>query len=79
MLTPLLLALTLSGPVAAPLHAQSASAMPVGGVIRDRAAVGLGETAREICHRGRPTGSNVRQDLCRLVPVERTPAKTARR
>lgn len=79
MLTPIMLALALSGPVAAPVHAQSASAMPVGGVVRDRSAVAPGEAAREVCYRGKPTGSNVTQDLCRLVPVERVVARTARR
>lgn len=79
MLAPLLLVLTLSGPVAAPLHAQSASVMPVGGVVRDRSAVTPGEATREVCHRGKRTGSNVTQDLCRQVPLEWKPTRTARR
>lgn len=78
MLAPLLLILSLSGPVAAPLHVQSASAMPVGGVVRDRSAPAPGEATREVCHRGQRTGSNVTQDLCRLVPAERA-VKTVRR
>lgn len=79
MLTPLMLALALSGPVTTPLHAQSASVMPVGAVIRDRSAAVPGEAVREVCYRGAPTGSNVRQDLCRLVPVERVTGRSARR
>ena len=79
MLPSLFMVLTLSGPVAAPVHAQSASAMPVGRVVQDRTAVAPGEATREICHRGKPTGSNVTQDLCRQVPVKPTSARTARR
>lgn len=79
MLAPLFLVLTLSGPVAAPLHAQSASAMPVGRVVLDRSAVAPGEPTREVCHRGKRTGSNVTQDLCRLVPVETRDEGSTRR
>ncbi|MGH7027312.1 hypothetical protein [Brevundimonas sp.] len=77
MLTAALLALALSGPVAAPLHVQSASSMPVGGVVRDRSAGAPGEATREVCHRGKPTGSNVTQDLCRQVPVARATERSA--
>lgn len=79
MLVSLFMVLTLSGPVAAPVHAQSASAMPVGGVVRDRSAPAPSEATREVCYRGKRTGSNVTQDLCRQVPVEPTSARTARR
>lgn len=78
MLVSLILVLNLSGPVAAPVHAQSASAMPVGAVVRDRSAVEPGTTVREVCYRGKPTGSNVTQNLCRMVPVA-TPAKSSNR
>ena len=79
MLASLFLALALSGPVAAPVHAQSASAMPVGHVVPDRSAAAPGQATREVCHRGKRTGSNVTQDLCRQVPVKPTSARTARR
>ena len=79
MLVSLFVVLTLSGPVAAPVHAQSASAMPVGGVVRDRSAPAPGEATREVCYRAKRTGSNVTEDLCRQVPVEPTSARTARR
>lgn len=79
MLVSLFMVLTLSGPVAAPVHAQSASAMPVGRVVQDRTAVAPGEATREVCQRGRRTGSNVTQDLCRRVPLKPTSARTARR
>ncbi|WP_447910839.1 hypothetical protein [Brevundimonas bullata] len=79
MLVSLFMVLTLSGPVAAPVHAQSASAMPVGRVVQDRTAVAPGEATREVCHRGKRTGSNVTQDLCRRVHVKPTSARTARR
>lgn len=79
MLTPLILALALLGPVAAPLHARSASSMPVGAVVRDRSAAEPGVATREVCYRGKPTGSNVTQDLCRLIPVEPRTERSARR
>lgn len=79
MLISLFMVLTLAGPVAAPVHAQSASAMPVGGVVRDRSAPAPGEATREVCYRGKRTGSNVTQDLCRQVSVKPTSARTARR
>lgn len=79
MLTPLFLSVALSGPVAAPLHVQSASSMPVGALVRDRSAVEPGVATREVCYRGKPTGSNVTQDLCRLVPVEPRTERSARR
>lgn len=79
MLASLLMVLTLSGPVAAPVHAQSASSMPVGHVIRDRSAVAPGEAIREVCRRGKPTGSNVTQNLCRIVPAKPATSRTARR
>lgn len=79
MLASLFLALTLSGPVAAPVHAQSASAMPVGHVVPDRSAAAPGQATREVCHRGKRTGSNVRQDLCHLVPAEAATRRSARR
>lgn len=73
------LILALSGPVTTPLHAQSASAMPIGHVVRDRSAAAAGEPVREVCYRGKRTGSNVIEDLCRLVPVEVAKPQTARR
>lgn len=71
--------LTLYGPVAAPMHAESASRMPVGGVVPNRSAIKPGEQFREVCYRGKRTGSNIIEDLCQLVPVEADKSMTARR
>lgn len=79
MLTPLLFSLLLSSQATTPVHAQSAAAMPVGGVVRDRSATLSGEEMREECYRGQRTGSNVRQDICRQVAVKRPVERAAAR
>lgn len=78
MLTTLLFSLLLSSSSTTPVHAQSAAAMPVGGVVRDRSAPRPGEEVREECYRGQPTGSNVRQDICRQAAVKRPVERAAR-
>ncbi|WP_433948643.1 hypothetical protein [Brevundimonas diminuta] len=79
MLTPLLFSLVLSSSAATPVHARSAGAMPVAYPVRDRSAPRPGEEVREECRRGQPTGSNIRQDICRQASVKRSIERAARR
>lgn len=78
MFTPLLFSLILSTSATTPVHAQSAAAMPVGGWVRDRSAPRPGDEVREDCYRGQMTGSNIRQDVCRLANAKRLPKRAIR-
>ena len=79
MLTPLLFSLVLSSSATTPVHAQSAAAMPVAFPVRDRSAARPGDDVREECDRGQMTGSNIRQDVCRQVRIDRSAERSARR